>query len=399
MQQKLRRTPLAVGAALVALSMAATACGSSAPSSSGSESKADIVVMATGMFESTAFSFPDAEPAMQAKVAVINAAGGIKGHKIKLIVCDDKLDANTSVGCARKAVSDKVVAVISHYLPYGPQVMPILEAAKIPLVYGPFGSDIDGQSPMAFPRDVGIIGYAAVGIELATAGCKKVGAIVQANANVVAGMKWLKDGLSTKGAGFVQVPVSDTQPDYSAPVSKLLSQGADCIVPAVSGAQAAKVVLALKQSGKTARLGTISSVFSSTQLAALGSSAEGMILTGQEFRPTDAEVPAIKQIVADLKTYEPNATLATKFGIAGWASVEVLGQLLNTINGEITSDSVLKALADFTPHSGLYADPSFGATAPLAEFPRLKNLSYLTWTVKDGKAVVDSEQFKTMSGL
>src|SRR4051794_18856108 len=47
--------------------------------------------------------------AVKAAVADWNAKGGIHGHPIELVYCNDKGDAATSVTCARQLVKEKVV--------------------------------------------------------------------------------------------------------------------------------------------------------------------------------------------------------------------------------------------------------------------------------------------------
>ncbi len=48
-------------------------------------------------------------------VADLNAAGGVMGKKVKLVVGDDACDPKQAVAAANKAVSDKAVLVAGHY--------------------------------------------------------------------------------------------------------------------------------------------------------------------------------------------------------------------------------------------------------------------------------------------
>lgn len=64
------------------------------------------------------------------RAAAINEAGGIKGRKIELTVCNDKFDPNTAADCARQAAPKRVVTVIAGYQPLVPQVIPVVEAAR-----------------------------------------------------------------------------------------------------------------------------------------------------------------------------------------------------------------------------------------------------------------------------
>ena len=391
---QMRRRCAALTAVAAAFALALTGCASAG------QTNGEIVVMAIGTFESATLSLPDAEAAMKAHVAQINDAGGIKGRKIDLIVCNDKFDPNTAADCARQAVSKRVAAVLSHYEPFSPQVLPVLEAAKIPYVYAGVVADVDGQSPISFPRDSGIMGvYGSLGIELAKAGCKKAGAVVNSIPNTILGAQWLEHGLESQGAELVQVSVGQTQPDFVAPVAKLLSQGIDCLVPVTAPDQGPKIVGALSQSGQHVKLGAVSSEFGTSALTAMGAAAEGMLIVGQEYRPTDTEVPAVKEVIDGTRKYQPDVPVTSKFGIAGWASVTTLRELLDTVPGSITSASVLAAATKFSPDTHLYAKETYGGKPVVKQYPRIMNWSYLTWTVKDGKAVLDRPGFTSMSGL
>jgi ABC-type branched-subunit amino acid transport system substrate-binding protein len=356
--------------------------------------------MALGIYQSAVLSFPDALAGVEANTMAVNDAGGIKGRKINLITCNDKYDPNTAADCARQAVSKKVVAVISPYEPFSPQVVPILEAAKIPYFYASLAEDIDGKSSIAFPRDAGVPDqYATLGLELAKAGCKKVGAVVNSTPNTELGAKWLERGLKSKGVAYTSASVADTQADMNAPVAKLLGEGIDCIVPATKPNQGTNMVKAVQQSGKKLQIGATSSEFGVSDLTKMGAQTDGMIMTGQEYRPSDTSVPAVAAAVAGFKKYKPDVQLTDKFGMTAWASITALQQLLDSIDGDITASSALAAAAKLSPKTGLYADFAYSDSAPVSDFPRAKNWKYLTWKVEGGKATLSTTSFIEPTGL
>jgi ABC-type branched-subunit amino acid transport system substrate-binding protein len=379
-------------ATLACLGITGTACSSS--SGSGSGGSGDIKIMAIGVMQSSALSFPDMGAALQANVDSINAAGGINGRQLKLEKCNDKDDPNTAVDCARKAVSDKVVAVTEPYEPFSQQLLPFLQAGHIPVVYGTLVSTADGTSPNSFPRDAGVPDkYAALALELAKAGCKTVGAVVVSNPNNQLGATWIGRGAKAAGATFVQTSVSVDQADYAAPVAKLISQGAQCIIPDTNPDQGAKIVAAVEQSGKPVKLGALTAEFGASQLQALGSGAEGMLLIGQEFLPTDTNVPAVSEIVQGMAKYQPSVKLEDFAGIAGWAGISAIKQVLQAVKGNVTAQSAQAAAAAITLDTGLYDKVSFAQPGPFAEYPRVTNWGYLAWTVHGGKAVLRSPDF------
>jgi len=122
---KARRTALLRTSALsVAVAALAAACsstsGSQSTSSSATTGGSAVVASGSDLLIGTIgnFSGPSAEPehlaGLQAWVDSVNAAGGIKGHQIKLVVEDDQGDATKSQADIRQLVQvDHVLAVVS----------------------------------------------------------------------------------------------------------------------------------------------------------------------------------------------------------------------------------------------------------------------------------------------
>ena len=112
---------LAAGFACVVL--AATACSStsststsstsgSSPSSattSGSAaaklSGAPVVIGSMYPVAASLAAFPDLQYMAQIAVDVVNAQGGIKGHPLQWVHCDDKGDPNVAATCANQLIN------------------------------------------------------------------------------------------------------------------------------------------------------------------------------------------------------------------------------------------------------------------------------------------------------
>jgi branched-chain amino acid transport system substrate-binding protein len=118
----LRASALSVAVAALAAACSSSGNGSSASGSSPSASSSGAVVAASGsgLVIGTIgnFSGPSAQPehlaGLQAWVDSVNAAGGIKGHQVKLIVKDDQGDATKSQADIRQLVQvDHVLAIVS----------------------------------------------------------------------------------------------------------------------------------------------------------------------------------------------------------------------------------------------------------------------------------------------
>src|SRR5215207_9751506 len=68
-------------------------------------------------------------------VAEINAAGGVLGQQVRLVMADDFCDPEQAVAAARKLVSDGVIFVVGHYCSHAAiPASEIYEAAGVLLI-------------------------------------------------------------------------------------------------------------------------------------------------------------------------------------------------------------------------------------------------------------------------
>jgi ABC-type branched-subunit amino acid transport system substrate-binding protein len=102
--------------------------------------------------------------AFSAAVRSINAHGGVKGRPVQMDVCDDHSDPNQAQACARKLVSDGVIATAADVSELSMVEGPILDEAGIAQVGGEAVNPEDFTLPTAFPLDGGIFVQAAGGI-------------------------------------------------------------------------------------------------------------------------------------------------------------------------------------------------------------------------------------------
>src|SRR3984957_18683229 len=130
---------------------AATACsssGNSSGTSSPSVSPAAATSAATGSTATGSAiqlmvlntengpeaNSPEDVAGAQAAAMAINASGGINGHQVKIISCNDQFNPNVAAQCGRTAATDHVVAVVGNKSTNGTVIDPILQQEKIPSV-------------------------------------------------------------------------------------------------------------------------------------------------------------------------------------------------------------------------------------------------------------------------
>jgi ABC-type branched-subunit amino acid transport system substrate-binding protein len=389
------RRAVAAGAVMAAAGLVLAGCsssGSSGTASTGTAGNASsggsqVKIMDISVFQSAALSLPDTDYSVAAKFDAVNAAGGINGQKVEVLTCNDQNDPNVAANCARQAVADKVVAVVAPYEQYAPQILPVLQAAGIPYVGNTLASTVDGTNPDSFPRDGGVVvNFAGVGLALVNAGCKKIGMLVLGGVAVTQlAAQTVQKVAQAKNVGFAEASVGLTEASFSAPVSSLISQGADCIGMTLTPSEGPAAVQAIRQSGKNITIAATTAQFSTASLQAMGSEANGVLLAGNEYLPS-SNVPGVTALKAAMAKYTPGQSLQDIFGVGGWAAATMLASEMQTIKGPITAASVLAAFdhASTVDSAGLYGPMNFAAPSPLPIYPRLRNNSFLTFKLENG---------------
>ncbi|MFD6962006.1 ABC transporter substrate-binding protein, partial [Streptomyces diastaticus] len=211
-------------AALGALTAALTGGCGLLPAGTGSDGRAPVTVM-TWAPERTGATDKPGMPAMaQAVARWVNASGGIDGHELKVLTCDDGNDSVGAAACARRAVREDVIAVVGSYSQHGRSFLSPLEAADIPYIggYGVTGEEF--TSPLSYPVNGGQAALlAGNGRQLG----EECGRVFLVRPDTVAGdalPKLLDAGLAEAGAArSVDVPAPESAREYMAQAERVLA--------------------------------------------------------------------------------------------------------------------------------------------------------------------------------
>lgn len=228
------------------LGSGASASGGSARSASGgspiSANKAPIVVGMVGDWTGVVGSaYAPARDAAAAWVKMIDAAGGIEGHQINLLVADDGGDGTQDLPIVRQFVEqDHAIAIFNYWAgPAGEaSVAQYVDQKHIPVVGGIAISATWNQSPMMFPStasaDAVQYGYAKA---MKDAGVTKVGAVYCSEATVCqTDEETWKTYAAQLGLQVVyESAISLAQPDFTANCFQARSAGAQAILPEADG--------------------------------------------------------------------------------------------------------------------------------------------------------------------
>lgn len=136
-----QRGVLLVAAAVLAM-VGVGACGSDDASGNAQAGMADrsdpklapVKVGQIGAIGTPTNNFPSAPAALAAGIRALNARGGLNGHRVEMVFCNDRSDPNQTAVCAQRMVDAKVVAIAGGSSVFGSQAQPILAKAGIPMV-------------------------------------------------------------------------------------------------------------------------------------------------------------------------------------------------------------------------------------------------------------------------
>ena len=136
-----------------------------------------VTVMTISTYDTDTLNAKAVLDIAQGAVVQINNDGGLGGHELKLITCNDSADPNKAADCARQAVDEGVAAMVGGFTANGDAIMPILEQAGIPW-FGPPGiSSAELSSENSYPITSGVLGLAGLGQMAAEDGCDKVASV------------------------------------------------------------------------------------------------------------------------------------------------------------------------------------------------------------------------------
>ncbi|HZQ88522.1 MAG TPA: ABC transporter substrate-binding protein [Gaiellaceae bacterium] len=366
--------------------------GATAASSSRS-AKPPIKITIIGGFTSStpAELSPETAAAARARVAAINAAGGIRGRKVQLTVCDDHVDVNAAGDCARQAVADGSLALVGTIGFENTQIYPTIEAAgMVSLGAFPIGP-VAGNSPNAIClTGGGTAEMSALPVLLARHGVTKVSALVPGGLGpATTGLEstfqnGVKEAKIDIGA-IAEFPLTAAQ--FDAPVAKALAGGVNGVVAFAPGAAQGPLALAVLNGNSSVKLGVPAAALSPSVISFLGSRGDGIYVAGAG-APATSKKPGIKLFNHDIDKYA-KGTAKDDLSIDAWASVYLFEQLTKRVR-VLSRASILRAAKSLTNYNlgGIYGPLT--TTTPFDKFPGMKclaNNTVVTEQLKNGKFV------------
>lgn len=288
-----------------------------------------------------AFIGDAAQKAVTLRVEQINAAGGINGHRIKLVVEDDKCDPTAGVSIAQRYVNDDAIAGV-----FGPlcsavsiAVKPVFARARIvDMTVASTADAIARDAPWTFQIAAPDSVYATTLANYAVDHGKRIAVINDTSAFGLGAYATVEQVLKQRGVSQVaHEQITAGQPDISPQVLSLKNANADFVIALVLGGDAAKLCLTSRDLGLKAQLaGQTAWSFPNVLTLAKGA-CNGALFTD----PFDPEKPEAK---AFLDQFEKRwgERPQSYFAASGWDAVGLWAEAAKSASSP-SSDTVDQA--------------------------------------------------------
>jgi ABC-type branched-subunit amino acid transport system substrate-binding protein len=391
----------------VAASLTVAACGSpsggsgaaassSAPASGGTASgdttfglKGTPILL--GVMAPSQSSAVSSEPwipaAAKIGAAAVNAAGGLNGHPVQIDYCDDHGTAQGGSLCAQKLlVQDKALMMVGDDGVEEPSLIPTLTTAHT-FSFGSMGASPQSlTSPRVFVIDPDEAEYWVMPQMFGKTTHKVVylpeeSALAQEAAK--ANLAYLPKGVTA--APPVTIPSTATS--FQSYCLQIKNSGADTVIPAMNVAQVPTLVQSCNQLGLTNVTWAFSSFEVTPQLVQVVSQLHVPNLTVLGLGGGNVQ----QRFQADVSKYGPAAGGITdtlsESSINAWLAVRLLPQVVKGA-GSLDASTIFAWLNKQTNFTTMGATaPVDFAKSPIAQIPRLVNLSGAKGEISGGKLV------------
>ncbi len=361
-------------------------------------------------------------PAMaQAYARWVNASGGIDGHELRILTCNEQNSSSGAAACARRAVREKAVAVVGSYSQNGRAFMAPLEAAGIPYIGGYGISEDEFTSPISYPVNGGQASLiAGHGMQLAES-CRKVSLV---RPDTLAGDKLpdlLNSGLrKSRHHGATDIPAVEDAAEYTQQADRARSKAGskDGCVAAVLGERTQTFFDSFRrlpeseetrnenenesENGKAAvRISSVLGSVSQPVIDRTGgarSPFEGAFVTGWYPEASDARWAPMRKVIQE-HAFADNRVDPADAGVqTTWIAYTVLKKVIESLDRDsITAGAVSHALdrgdkidtGGLTPELRWRYEDMLGAP----RFPRIVNHEVTFQVVRKGRLVAQKPGF------
>ncbi|MFF1507917.1 ABC transporter substrate-binding protein [Streptomyces sp. NPDC058326] len=400
-------TTAATGASLL------TGCGVLPGATGGS--REPVTVMTWAPDQTRATNMPGMPAMAQTFARWVNSQGGIDGHELRVLTCNEHNTGTGAAACARRAVRENAVAVVGSYSQNGRAFMAPLEAAGIPYIGGYGISEDEFTSPLSYPVNGGQASLiAGHGMQLAES-CRTVSLV---RPDTLAGDKLpelLNSGLRTaRHRGAVDIPAVEDAAEYTAQADRAREKAGDedgCVT-AVLGERTQTFFDSfrrLPEEGEGGSDGKRDAVRISSVLGSVGqpvidrtggarSPFEGAFVTGWYPESSDKSWAPMRKVIQE-HAFADNRVDPADAGVqTTWIAYTVLKEVVEALGSDrVTATKIAHALdrgaridtGGLTPALRWKYEDLLGAPS----FPRIVNREVTFQVVRQGRLVAQKPGF------
>lgn len=377
----------------------ASSATDAAPATSAAPATGEPILVGLANDEGAAVNFPEYREGAEAAVALINADGGVNGAPIELITCIADGSPEASVNCANRFVDASAVAYVAGLEVGADAALPVLESAGIPYVsptaWGP-GQYTDAN---AFILHTAGGAFQAGSIAaLAEAGATKI-ANFHYDIPTSTATEPLYDSIAEEvGVELFHVGVPIQGADWNASVATAVANGADALIGYFNEIDCTNLVRGARAAGFD---GPIAPGSCSDYVTELGDDAVGTITVADRY-PADLRDDAPPEAQVQIDAYVAAMDEAGYGDKAGglarnsFSTVYELAEIMKTIDGEVTAESLTVALTGLTDFPG-FMGPDINCTEPFGAIPRACSAEVIVISVLDGPTRAIEGGFVDMS--
>ena len=355
-----RPTTTLIPAGMLAAALALTACGSGSSSAAGAAAGTPAAVAAKGTLITVGvvgtLSGPQASSTDQGATVApawadwINAAGGIDGHPVKVIVLDDKNDPAAGQADERQLASDGTAAIIVSSDNTVDAFDGAAIAKGIPLIGGAADQNDWYVKPGMFVTWTGIVPGEAAQIRVAaTYGhatkvanvyCAEVASCGETNPRLAATAK-------AEGTGFTDLAVSSTAPSYTAQCLELMQEHVDYVQLNIATAVGVRFIQNCQAQGYSPTWGT-----SEQAIGPAYTTLKNITMYGPAFSfPSMANAAPVTTFRAVMRKYAASGNWQQGSASSTWDGLQALAQAVKDVHvpvsAPVTSADVMAGLYEF----------------------------------------------------
>jgi len=287
----------------------------------------------------------------------VNANGGVKGRKLRLLDCDSAFDPSRAHQCSQRLLSQKIMGMVGWTSPSGEEPeTKFLTSQGVPVIGG-LSVPAQFSSPLAFPTMASLelhgtaMGHHAKDLKIEAPG------VIIVNVNFIAPLQnAMLKALQQEGIKPVDIEQVDiTKADYSDIIVKLRAAGAKSILAGLDPFSYARMFQAMeRQNFKVPTLGFgLDKKSANDAYGSFIDGAESLIPFKEAFDPAAANDPDVQEYFGAVQRYFPNQAKALDvYTEAQWVAAKVFVEALKRIPGAVTRQSLVAALntlKDFKP--------------------------------------------------